>query len=564
MKLLRGVPGLLLAAAAGALQTWACVQPAAWPLPFAAIALLACLVHGASVRRAAALGWAFGCAWLLAATWWLFISLHRYGGLPAPLALLAVLALCAALSLYLAGAMAWVAHRRSGRPLQDASRFAAAWLAAELARAVWFTGFPWAATGYSQVDGPLALLAPWLGAYGLGTLVAWVAAGLGLGAAALWPTRRGVLAPDRQTGVLAAAWQRSAVLVIGLALGLLMACAGWTLWRGAPDFTQPSQPGGASLRVALLQTNVAQDEKFAAEHLPASLAWVAQALLAAQADLVLAPETAVPLLPAQLDDLSPGYWAALQRHFGRPGGPAALVGVPLGSYEQGYTNSVVGLSAAMPASAATATTAAAASAAATPPEPGYRYDKFHLVPFGEFIPTGFRWFTTLMNIPLGDFNRGPINPPSFSVQGERVAPNICYEDLFGEALALRFADVGSAPTILANVGNIGWFGNTIAVPQHLQISRLRSLELQRPMLRATNTGATAVIDHRGRVTAQLAPFSRAVLTSTVQGRQGLTPFARWSAAAGAWPLGALGPLWALAALGLAWPVGRRVQRRAGQ
>ena len=545
----RAWPGLLLAGAAGALQTWACVQPAAWPLPFAAIALLAWLVDGASARRAAAFGWAFGCAWLMAATWWLFISLHRYGGLPAPLAAAAVLALCAALSLYLAAAMAWVAHRRSGRPLQDASCFAAAWLAAELARAVWFTGFPWAATGYSQVDGPLALLAPWLGGYGLGALVAWVAAGLALGAAALLPARRGA---GRPVG-LATAPQRSAVLAVSLALALLASCAGWTLWRGAPDFTQPSQPGGASLRVALLQTNVAQDEKFAAEHLPASLAWVAQALLAAQADLVLAPETAVPLLPDQLDGLSPGYWAALQDHFGQPGGPAALVGVPLGSYEQGYTNSVVGLLSA-------ATAATAVTAAGTWAEPAYRYDKFHLVPFGEFIPTGFRWFTTLMDIPLGDFNRGPINAPSFSLRGERVAPNICYEDLFGEALALRFADVATAPTILANVGNIGWFGDTIAVPQHLQISRLRSLELQRPMLRATNTGATAVIDHRGRVTAQLPPFTRAVLTSTVQGRQGLTPFARWSAAAGAWPLGALGPLWALAALGLAWPVGRRAGR----
>ena len=207
----------------------------------------------------------------------------------------------------------------------------------------------------------------------------------------------------------------------------------------------------------------------------------------------------------------------------------ALVGVPLGSYSQGYSNSVVGLSAGAP----------------------YRYDKSHLVPFGEFIPTGFRWFTALMNIPLGDFNRGPLNAPSFAARAERVAPNICYEDLFGEELALRFADATRAPTILANVSNIGWFGDTIAVPQHLQISRFRTLELQRPMLRATNTGATAVIDHRGVVTAALPPFTRGVLLATVQGRTGLTPFARWSAAAGLWPL------WVLAALGLLWPARRR-------
>jgi apolipoprotein N-acyltransferase len=515
---------LLAVVAAGALQTVACVHTAAWPLPLAAIALLSWAVAGASPRRAALLGWAFGTAWLSAATWWLFISLHRYGGLPAPLAVAAVALLSAALSLYLGAAMAWVAHRRSGRPLADASRFAAAWLAAELARGVIFTGFPWAASGYTQVDAPLAVLAPWLGVYGIGLLLAWAGALLGLA----------VHAAQRPGGAqrLAGANARAPA---GMALLVLALPAAWGIALGPQDFTRP----GRSLRVALLQTNVAQDEKFAAERMPATLAWVAQTLTQVQADLLVTPETAVPLLPDQLQALAPGYWAGLQHHFSRPGGPAALVGVPLGSYEAGYTNSVVGLSAGTAAHGA-----------------GYRYDKTHLVPFGEFIPTGFRWFTELMNIPLGDFNRGPPNPPSFGVQGARVAPNICYEDLFGEELARRFADPASAPTILANVSNIGWFGDSIAIPQHLNISRLRSLELQRPMLRATNTGATAVIDHRGVVQAALAPFSVGVLTATVQGREGLTPFARWAAAAGLWPL------WALAALGLAWPVREPAQGQA--
>ena len=284
-----------------------------------------------------------------------------------------------------------------------------------------------------------------------------------------------------------------------LALAVLALPAVWGIVLGPPDFTRP----GRSLKVALLQTNVAQDEKFAAERMPAALAWVEQTLTSTQADLLVTPETAVPLLPDQLQELVPGYWDGLRQHFSRPGGPAALVGVPLGNYDAGYTNSVVGLS---------ADTAA--------PGSGYRYDKTHLVPFGEFIPTGFRWFTELMNIPLGDFNRGPLNPPSFPVGGARVAPNICYEDLFGEELARRFADAATAPTVLANISNIGWFGDTIAIPQHLNISRLRSLELQRPMLRATNTGATAVIDHRGVVQAALPPFTVGVLSATVQGREG--------------------------------------------
>jgi apolipoprotein N-acyltransferase len=170
----------------------------------------------------------------------------------------------------------------------------------------------------------------------------------------------------------------------------------------------------------------------------------------------------------------------------------------------------------------------------------YRYDKHHLVPFGEFVPDGFHWFTRMMNIPLGDFNRGPLAAPSFDVGGERVAPNICYEDLFGEELAARFIPEAGAPTILANLSNIGWFGKTIAVEQHLRISRMRSLELQRPMIRATNTGATAVIDHRGVVTHALPPFSVGILEGTVEGRQGLTPFAEWAGRFDLWPLWAIG------------------------
>jgi apolipoprotein N-acyltransferase len=178
------------------------------------------------------------------------------------------------------------------------------------------------------------------------------------------------------------------------------------------------------------------------------------------------------------------------------------------------------------------------------------------VPFGEFIPTGFRWFTELMNIPLGDFNRGRLRAPSFVVHGQRVAPNICYEDLFGEELAARFASAAEAPTILANLSNIGWFGETIAVAQHLEISRMRSLELQRPMVRATNTGWTAVIDHRGRVATSLPPFTTGTLDAAVEGRSGLTPFATWAGTLGLWPLFALG----VATL-LATGLGRR---RAGR
>ena len=479
------------AAALGALQTLAFVNTQLWPmalLPIATLAWLVWLLDQASPRRAALLGWCYGTAWLCAGVWWLYISMHQYGGLPAPLAAGAVFALSAALSLYLAAAAAAYARWRRSMAA-DAALFAALWLLAELARGIIFTGFPWLAAGYSQIDSPLAALAPWLGVYGMGAVMA----ALAVGVVQLLRSR------GRQWGAAAAA---VALVVAAMATPIA--------------FTQPA----GDFSVALLQSNVKQDEKFAAERLPETLAWVAREMMAAQADLVLAPETAVPLLPFQLKDFAPGYWDMLQSHFALPG-RAALVGVPLGDFDRGYTNSVVGLSSAGAA---------------------YRYDKWHLVPFGEFIPTGFRWFTEMMNIPLGDFSRGVLNPPSFAVGGQRVGPNICYEDLFGEELAQRFGDAATAPTVLANISNIGWFGDSIAIPQHLNISRLRTLELQRPMLRATNTGATAVIDHRGFVAAELAPHTRGVLLARVQGRQGVTPFAWWAARFGVWPL------WACAAL----------------
>jgi apolipoprotein N-acyltransferase len=250
-------------------------------------------------------------------------------------------------------------------------------------------------------------------------------------------------------------------------------------------------------------------------------------LAAARNQLVIAPETAVPLLPSQLEEVAPGYMAALLERFGAPG-RAAIIGVPLGDYDRGYSNSVVGLTSGPSGQAP------------------YRYDKQHLVPFGEFIPTGFRWFTTLLNIPLGDFMRGVRNPPSFAFAGERIAPTICYEDLYGDELALRFADEAAAPTLFANLSNIGWFGDTVAIAQHLNTSRMRTLEFQRPMLRATNTGATAIIDHRGQVVADLPTFTRGVLEAPVQGQTGITPYAWWASRAQLWPylaLGALGCLW---------------------
>ena len=477
-----------------------------WWLQILSLALFAhVLLRAGGARRAALLGWLFATAWLTGVFWWLFISMHTYGGLAAPLAVLAVLGLAAFLGSYYAAASACFWALAPANKAQAAIVFAALWLLAELARGVWWTGFPWGAGGYAHADGPLAVLARVAGVYGMGFAASALAMAL-----ARWR------APDMRR----AGWW-------GGALALAVAWAGLDAQRQeAVNRAQEGQP----LSLALLQGNIPQDEKFRpGSGVPLALHWYAEQLRTADAALVVAPETAIPLLPQQLD---PGYLEAVTQRY-RAGGQAALLGIPLGSFEQGFTNSVLGFGPGR--------------------QPPYQYDKHHLVPFGEFIPPFFRWFTRMMNIPLGDFNRGAVGQPSFEWAGERLAPNICYEDLFGEEIGARFGDAAGAPTVMVNLSNIGWFGDSVAIDQHLSISRLRALEFERPMVRATNTGATAVIDHRGRVTHRLAPYTRGVLLAEVQGRGGaVTPYAWWVARWGLAPLWALGLGVAGAAAWLRW------------
>ncbi len=495
-------------------------RPQGWLQILSLAALVALLArpssdpaHGTTARRAGLTGWLFATAWLTGTFWWLYVSMHTYGGLPAPLAVLAVLGLAAFLAIYYGvAAAAWTAWTRGAPLAWRAAVFAALWLVAELLRGSWFTGFPWGAGGYAHVDGLARRLAPWIGVYGVGAVAAFGAA---LAALAC------VAGPRRvKPRISHLAGAGVALAAIGLAALLPPA--------SAPGAGQP-------MAVELLQGNIPQDEKFEpGSGVPLALDWYAAQLDGARAALVVAPETALPLLPQQLPD---GYWDRLRRRFAT-GGQAALVGIPLGNREVGYSNSIVGL---RPGTEAV-----------------YRYDKHHLVPFGEFIPPLFRWFTEMMNIPLGDFNRGPIGQPTFDWQGQRIAPHVCYEDLFGDEMAAQFRDPARAPTILANLSNIGWFGDTLAIDQHLQISRMRAIEFARPLIRATNTGATVVIDHRGQVAAELPRMTRAVLRAEVEGRgiapgSEITPFARWAARLGLAPLWALGlGMAAAAALSARW------------
>lgn len=469
------------ALAAGAAQTFSFAPFEAWWLQILALALLAHLARDASPARAGLLGWLFGTGWLVAGLWWLYISMHSFGGMPGWMAALAVVALAAALALYYAAALALWARLRSGRALGDAACFAACWLLAELARATFFTGFPWIASGYAHTAGPLAAWAPWIGVYGICAIAAWLA-----------------------FAVAALARAQSRAARIGLAAGALLwlSAASWL----PRDFTESS----GALAVSLLQPAIAQDLKFDPARMHANLNALVRQVESARGTLVVAPESVIPFTRAEID---PSLWQRIAQPF-QGSGRALLIGLFVGNAEVGYVNSVVGVGGASGAE--------------------YVYGKRHLLPFGEFVPPGFRWFVDLLQIPLGDQAVGK-SSAAIAVGGQRVRPLICYEDLFGEDIVQSV--VGDAPaTMFANVSNLAWFGPWLVQDQHLQFSQMRALEFERPIVRSTNTGATAVVDHRGRVAARLAQGVAGTLDARVEGRTGATPYARWLAAFGLWPL----------------------------
>jgi apolipoprotein N-acyltransferase len=472
---------MLIAALAGATAILAFAPFGYWPLQIASLAILFYqILRANSIKRSFLVGWAFGFGWTAAGVHWLYIAMHDFGGMAAPLAALAVALLTLFLGAYaglVMAAAAWLRRRWTlSLPIMLLLVLPALWAVGEWLRGTVFTGFPWVVAGYAHNISPLAGYAPLLGVYGLGWLAALVA------------------------GALLLLRHRSRKFA--LALMLMVIGAGWGLKSIAWTHAE-----GALISVRLLQGNVAQDEKFNPVRIEGALKMYQDAITAGRADLIALPETAVSLFPNQLPS---DYLPSLAR-FAQETGSHVLLGIPLTDGPSLFSNSALGI----------------APASASAPSQPYRYDKHHLVPFGEFIPLGFRWFVDLMTIPLGDFQRGAARQAAFLVKDQRILPNICYEDLFGEEIAAQLAapQQGQKPaTLLLNISNLAWYGESIAIDQHLQISQMRTLETGRPMLRSTNSGATAIIDGRGQIVAQLAPYTSGTLAANVQGMAGMTPY----------------------------------------
>lgn len=499
----RRISGAVLAAVGGAAAPFAFSPFDAHGLIVLSLAaLFVSFMTAPSPRQAAVNGLIFGLFMFGIGVSWVYVSLHRYGEMSAPLAVALVAVFVGFLALFPA-AVGFLSRRFLAQSLvPQILGLPSLWILGEWIRGWLFTGFPWLSVGYSQVQGPLSPIAPLGGVYAVGWFVALVAAVL----AGLSVVR------GRRPLLLSFA----TLVALGLALGVA-AHARWV------------QPSGHPLRVALVQGDIPEDVKW----VPGALDRIVDHYLsltrqAPRAAIIVWPETAIP---TYLSVLRPAVIPRLQR-FARLRHTTLFVGLVEDRTGRIY-NSIARIG----------------------DGPIRFYRKQHLVPFGEYLP----WPAALgpllnyLRIPMSDFNRWHRPQPPVTADHQRLGISICYEDAFGSQIIRSLP----AASVLVNVSDDGWFGRSFARYQHLEIARMRALEAGRYMLSDTNNGITAVIDERGRVLQQLPSFESAVLVTTIRPFAGATPYVRY----GDRPAILVASILLAALVGLRWWQGRARLKR---
>ena len=445
-----------------------------YPIGIGALAVLFWSWIHVRPRRAFARGFLFGIGMFGVGVSWVFISIHHYGGVDVVLSSFLTLLFILFLSLF-PGCAGWIAARalasvqRGAYRLASVAIFAGVWCLTEWVRGWFLTGFPWLEIGYSVIDAPLGGLAPVIGVYGV------------------------TLAAAATSAMVQAALVSQGGLVRG---GYLVAMV--SLWLALLAHVEWSAPHGESLKVSLMQGNIPQEVKWQGDmREPTIELYTAMSEAHWDSDLQIWPESALPLMYYQAQPILDALGEEARAHdtdillgliYQRPDSPE-------------YYNSMISVGT----------------------QAGV-YHKRHLVPFTEYLPlkSVFAGLVDFMAVPMSDFSSGSAEQAPLAVRGQRIGISICFEDAFGEEVI----DSLPAATLLVNVSNDAWFTGSIAPAQHLQIARMRALETARPLLRATNTGLTAAIDRHGRIRA-VAPQDEAyVLTTEVQPRVGMTPYAR--------------------------------------
>lgn len=457
-----------------------------WPLvPLSQAVLAWCWLRWRD--QAPLIGFLYGCGFFIAGASWVYVSIHVHGNAPPLLAAAITGIFCCGLALLFA-LQGWCYRRLvSSDWLGLALGFPALWVAFEWLRSWLLTGFPWLFAGYAALDTPLAGWAPLVGVFGLSTILA--AAGSGLIAAIAVHSHKLWL------------WLLAMVAVFGS--GHLLQHVEWTAAKGQP------------VSVAAYQPNIPLQQKWDRRYFQSILNQYRQNLtsISGTVDLLLWPESAIPAYQDRV-----AHWLTPATKQLAAANTGLITGIPTREQAARY-NSIIGLGRATGS-----------------------YHKQKLVPFGEYVPLEhwLRGLIDFFDLPMSSFVSGQAGQGMLTLDELSIATFICYEIVYPDFVARHSRNAD----LLITVSNDSWFGRSIGPLQHLQMARFRALETGRHLLRGTNNGVTAIIDHKGRTVATIPQFMEDTLFGELQPRAGVTPYVRF----GSWPTLGL----ALIALWLVW------------
>ena len=465
----KALASLLVPIISGALFVPGVAPMSAWPSTLLSIAALLYLMHRKSQQSAFFIGWLYGVGLFGAGVSWVYVSIQVHGQAPPLLAGTLTALFCLGLATLTGLQMALYRRCSRGRKTPSSLLFAATWVLFEWLRSWLFTGFPWLYAGYIALDTPAAGWAPVVGVYGLSFLIAGLSAAIG----SLALNNASTL---RNKGAEASIW------VIIILTGMPLGAVSWTQDRSAP------------LTVAIYQPNIPLEKKWDRRYFRAIQQQYTDNSRPyfKNTDLVLWPESALPTYKDRIED-----YLSLISTEATETGTTLITGIPTRDAQGGY-NSIIALGLG-----------------------AGEYRKQKLVPFGEYVPfeENLRGLIQFFDLPMSNFIPGPNVPPILSAGPLKVASFICYEIVYPDFVWQGARDAA----LLVTVSNDSWFGHSIGPLQHLQMARFRALETGRPLLRGTNNGVSAIIDHKGDLLVATPQFEEVVITGEVQPKTGLTP-----------------------------------------
>lgn len=448
-----------------------------FPLAILSPAILFFTCLHLSPKQAFFHGLVFGFGFFGLGVYWVYNSMHLFGGVSVALSVLITAALVVELSFFPALTTYLTTKLTIPRNLKFICAFPAMWVTLEWVRSWLFTGFPWLLLGTSQTNSPLKGYAPLLSVYGV-SLAVLITSGVVLNAITSFKTKN----------YRSLYFNLLAVALIWI-FGAFLSTVNWTT------------PSGKPIGIALVQGNIPQELKWSADHLELSLERYEQLteplLKNNKIDIIIWPEAAVPLPFNDAEDYIQGMGLLAEQN-----DKTIILGIPIRAQDSNnYYNAIISLG-----------------------KDKRLYIKKHLVPFGEYTPFAhyLSRFMSFLDIPMSDLIPGSYEQKPFIIRNTKILTNICYEIAFPELIYTQDPDIGFILTLT----NDAWFGKTSASAQHLQMAQMRAIELGRPAIMATNDGITAIIGPHGEVRSALPQRETRVLESQVQSTQGATPWMR--------------------------------------